>query len=423
MKDSKTLLGGCRVLDLTDVKGHLCGKVLGDYGADVIKIEPSGGDTARNIGPFYQNVADPEKSLSWFSSNTSKRGITLNIETPAGKDLFLRLVKSADIVVESFPPGYLDNLGLSYSDLRAVKSDIIMTSITPFGQEGPYAHYQATDLVGVSMGGLARLLGDLGRPPVRMSCDPQAYMHAGLHGAVGSMMAYYHREMTGEGQHVDVSMQAAVLLAIQHAPELWELMKVNVVGTGQFFISVRPQPHGLLSSRMIMPCEDGYVACTFGGGASMGQVVSSKALVDWANEEGMALELKDYDFTQWDGATITQEEQDHIYGTVGEFLKTKTKAELYEEAVKRSIMLAPCNNIEDITKNVQLEARDFWEQVEHPELGETITYPGAPVKMAQTPWRIGCRAPLIGEHNQEIYVDELRLTMEEVGILQANGVI
>jgi len=155
----------------------------------------------------------------------------------------------------------------------------------------------------------------------------------------------------------------------------------------------------------------------------MGQVVSSKALVDWANEEGMALELKDYDFTQWDGATITQEEQDHIYGTVGEFLKTKTKAELYEEAVKRSIMLAPCNNIEDITKNVQLEARDFWEQVEHPELGETITYPGAPVKMAQTPWRIGCRAPLIGEHNQEIYVDELRLTMEEVGILQANGVI
>ena len=423
MKDSESLLEGCRVLDLTDEKGHLCGKVLGDFGADVIKVEKPGGDASRNTGPFFDDIPDPEKSLSWFASNTSKRGITLNIESPEGKDVFTRLVESADIVVESFEPGYMNSIGLGYADLRAVKPDIIMTSITPFGQEGPYAHYQATDLVGVSMGGLTRLLGELGRPPVRMSSDPQAYFHAGLQGATGSMMAFYHREITGEGQHVDVSMQAAVVLALMHAPEIQELMKVNVIGTGQFFVTVRPEPRGALFTRLIMPCKDGYVFCTFGGGAFGRQVQSSKALIEWANEEGMLLDLKDIDLSKFDASTITQEDQDRQYGLVNDFLKTKTKAELYEEAVKRGIMLAPCNNIEDIMKNAQLEARGFWEKVEHPELGQTITYPGAPVKMDQTTWKINRRAPLIGEHNREVYVKELGLTQEDMAALKSNGAI
>jgi crotonobetainyl-CoA:carnitine CoA-transferase CaiB-like acyl-CoA transferase len=423
MTEEKTLLNGCRILDLTDEKGHFCGKVLGDYGADVIKVEKPGGDPSRDLGPFYENGDDPEKSLSWFSGNTSKRGITLDIESPEGKKIFKRLVETADLVIESFMPGYMDGLGLSFSDLRNVKPDIIMTSITPFGQTGPYAHYQATDLIGVSMGGLTRLLGDLGRPPVRMSCDPQAYLHGGLQGATGSMMAYYHRELTGEGQHVDVSMQASVILALMHAPEIQEMMKVNVIGMGQSFISVRPEPHGILFTRLILPCKDGYVFCTFGGGAFAGQVKSSIALVEWANEEGMLLEFKDYDFTQWDTATMTQEEQDRMYAIVGEFLKTKTKADLYEKAVKHSIMLAPCNNIEDITRNAQLEAREFWETVEHPELGKTITYPGAPLKMAETPWRISRRAPLIGEHNEEVFLEELGLLREHLANLKANNVI
>lgn len=423
MDEEKTLLSGCRILDLTNEQGHLCGKVLGDYGADVIKVEKPGGDLSRNIGPFYKDSDDPEKSLSWFACNTSKRGITLNIENPEGKELFKQLVRTADIVIESFMPDYMDGLGLGFSDLRDIKADIIMTSITPFGQTGPYAHYRATDLIGVSMGGLTRLLGDLGRPPVRMSCDPQAYLHAGLQGATGSMMAYYHRELTGEGQHVDVSMQSAIVLALMSAPEVQELMKVNVVGTGQFFISVRPEPQGILFSRLILPCKDGYVFCTFGGGGFAGQVRSSIAMVEWANEEGMLLEFKDYDFAKWDATTISQEEQDRMLAIVGEFLKTKTKTELYEEAVKRGIMLAPCNNIEDINKNAQLKARKFWETMEHPELGEAITYPGAPVKMSETPWRMSRRAPLIGEHNDEVYLDELGLSGEELAALKADSVI
>ena len=423
MTEHDTLLGGYRVLDLTDEKGHLCGKVLGDFGADVIKVEKPGGDPSRSIGPFYKDIPDLEKSLSWFATNTSKRGITLDIETLDGKEIFKRLVETADFVVESFEPGYLDDLGLGYAELEKIKPDIIVTSITPFGQTGPYAHYQATDLIGAAAGGLARILGDLGRPPVRMSCDPQAYFQAGLHGALGSIVAHYHRELTGEGQHVDVSMQQAVVLGLMTAVEIYEMMKVNVIGMGQFFVSVRPAPLGPLFTRLIVPCKDGHVVCMFGGGAFVGTAQSSTALVEWANEEGMAMEFKDVDLSQWDVSTMTQEENDHRLAIIGDFLKTRTKAELYEESVKRGIMLAPCNTIADISDSAQLEARGFWEKVEHPELGETITYPGAPLKIKETPWRIQRRAPLIGEHNQEVYGKGLGLSREQMILLKARDVI
>jgi len=422
--EQDSLLGGYRVLDLTDEKGLLCGKILGGFGADVIKVEKPGGDPCRNIGPFYKNIPDPEKSLFWFANNTSKRGITLDIETLDGKEIFKRLVETADFVIESFMPGYMDSLGLGYPVLEKIKPDMVMTSITPFGQTGPYADYQATDLIGTAMGGLARVLGDMGRPPVRMSCDPQAYCQAGIHGALGSMVAHYHRELTGEGQHVDVSMQQAVTLGLLNTAELYEMLKVNLIGTGKFWVSPRPAPLGPLLSPIVFPCKDGHVVCTFGGGAFAGGVQSSKALVEWANEEGMAMEFKDFDFAgQWDVATVTQEETNRRFGIIGEFLMTKTKAELYEESVKRSIMLAPCNTYEDVSRSAQLEARGFWEEVKHPDLGETITYPGAPLRMEETPWRIQRPAPLIGEHNEEVYGRELGLSEEQIAILKARGVV
>jgi benzylsuccinate CoA-transferase BbsE subunit len=423
MTDDNGLLSGCRVLDLSDEKGQLGGKVLGDFGADVIKIERPGGDASRNIGPFYGDAADPEKSLFWFALNTSKRSITLDIETADGREILRKLVQKSDIVVESSEPGHMDEMGLGYAALKEVKPDIIMASITPFGQTGPYAHYKANDLVGVAMGGLARILGELGRPPVRMSCGQQAYFHAGLQGALGSMMAYYHRELSGEGQHVDVSMQEAVTLTLMNAVEIFEILKVNLVGLGQFFVSVRPDK-GPLFTRLIVPCKDGYVTLMFGGGAFGGGSQSSSVLLDWANEEGMALELKGFDFaTQWDASTLTQEESDYRNGLVGEFLKTKTKAELYERAVQKGILLAPCNTMEDIAVSTQLEARDFWQEVEHPELGATIAYPGAPVKIQEMPWKIRRRAPLIGEHNDEVYGGELGLSKDRLAELSASGVI
>ena len=169
-----TMLSPYRVLDLTDEKGQLTGKLFGDLGADVIKVEKPGGDPSRNLGPFYHDEVDPEKSLNWFAFNTSKRGITLDIEKSEGQELFKKLVKTADFVIESFPPGYMDNLGLGYSDLEKVNPGIIMAAITPFGQTGPYRDLKAPDIVLWAMGGRMFAIGDADRPPLRMSHHSQS---------------------------------------------------------------------------------------------------------------------------------------------------------------------------------------------------------------------------------------------------------
>ncbi|MFA4837199.1 MAG: CoA transferase, partial [Dehalococcoidia bacterium] len=153
-------LSSYRVLDLTDEKGYLCGRILGDLGADVIKIEPPQGDPGRNIGPFYKDMSDPEKSLLWFSYNYNKRGITLDLTKGAGKEILKKLVKNADFLIESFPPGYLDGLGLGYEDLCEINERLVFTSITPFGQSGPYRDYKGPDLIGMALGGYLYLTGD-----------------------------------------------------------------------------------------------------------------------------------------------------------------------------------------------------------------------------------------------------------------------
>ena len=333
------LLEGCRVLDLTDEKCSLCSKLLAELGADVIKVEPPGGDPARSIGPFYRDIPHPEKSLFWFFTNLHKRGITLNIELPEGRDIFKELVESSDFVVESFEPGYMESLGLGYPEMERINPRIIMTSITPFGQTGPYAHYKTTDIVGVSMGGMVYISGEIDRQPNRISA-PQFYYVGGLHGAAGSMVAYYHRELTGEGQHVDVSCQQAVVLSLMVVVEIWDMLKFNYRGMGPNYAGARPGA-GPLFSRVIYPCKDGHVFALITGAAQAGMVASSKALAEMANREGMAEELRDYPWQTIDAATITQEELDRIIEPIRVFLETKTKEELFSEALERGILLAP----------------------------------------------------------------------------------
>ncbi len=205
-RHSVGMLSPYRVLDLTDEKGLFCGKMLGDLGADVIKVEKPGGDSARKIGPFYQDDPNPEKSLFWFAFNTSKRGITLDIEKPEGQEIFRKLIESTDVVVESFPPGYMDKLGFGYSELGKINPGLVMVSITPFGQTGPYRDYRTSDIVAWALGGYLYDFGDDDRPPIRISHHSHAYLHAASEAATGAVMALYYREITGEGQHVDVSI-------------------------------------------------------------------------------------------------------------------------------------------------------------------------------------------------------------------------
>lgn len=421
-KEQKTesILTSFRVLDLTDAKGFLCGKLLGDLGADVIKIEPPGGDPSRNIGPFYKDIPDPEKSLYWWAYNTSKRGITLNLETADGQVIFKRLVKRADVVIESFPPGYMDKLGLGYPSLSEVNPGLVMTSITPFGQTGPYKDFKGPDLVVWSLGGQTYVTGDEDRPPCRPSF-PQSYLHGGSQAAGATLAALYYREDSGEGQYIDVSIQEAVAWTLNTVIQFWDLMQYNIPRSGV------GRKVGLAFSRFAYPCKDGHVGFWVGGGFFA--ATSMPQMVQWIAEEG---ELgffeprKDWGVAEWrevDMWGMSPEELTAQDDTLIKFFANKTKAEIYEEALKRRMILYPSSTTKDLADNIQLKERQFYVKVEHPELSESIIYVGAPYKMTDIPWRISRRAPLIGEHNREIYEEELGFSKEEMRLLQESRVI
>jgi len=410
------MLSPYRVLDLTDEKGFLCGKILADLGADVIKVERPGGDHSRNIEPFYHNIPHPEKSLHWFAYNLNKRSITLNLETADGKKIFKRLVQTADFIVESFPVGYMESLGLDYSALRAVSPSIVMTSITPFGQQGPYKNYKASDITLVAMGGLLYITGYPDRPPVRISF-PQSWLLAGSSAASATMAAHYYRQITGEGQHVDVSIQASITWTITNTIPLWELNRVNLTRQG----SVLSGRFGTAATqRIIWPCKDGFVAYVIFGGR-LGISMGNHQLGEWIDQEGLADDfIRNFDWESYDLAVATPEMQSRIETYAERLFLRHTKLELYQEALKRNIKIFPVYSPRDLREDPQLKSRNFWEQVEHPELNEAITYPGTFFKLSEISTNIQRKPPLIGEHNQEVY-KELGITEAElVELKQAN---
>lgn len=412
------LLSPYRVLDLTDELGFLCGKILGDLGADVIKVERPGGDPARSLGPFYGNEADPQKSLYWFGFNNNKRGITLNLATPKGRELFLRLVANIDFVVESFPPGYLADLSLSYAALSRTNPRLVLTSITPFGQSGPYSKFPASDIEIMALSGCMSLTGDPDRPPLRVTF-PQSYVWTGSYASMGALMAHYHRELTGLGQQVDVSAQACMLWAFSHAHTFWDLNRHVEKRAGSFMTG-----RSITGARMrvFWPCKDGYLNFIIYGGEAGRR--TNQALVEWMDSQGKAPEfLKQKDWKNFDIAQVTQAEIDGMEEPIGAFFKEVTKAEFFKEVVKRQMLGYPVASVKEIFEDPQHEARGFWQRVEHPELRCSIDYPGAFAKFSEGTCGIRRRAPLIGEHNEEVYCGELGMTKTELQELQREGIV
>ena len=412
-----SLLRGVRILDISDGESSLCGKILGDLGADVIKIERPGGSYYRNEGPFFKDVADGERSLSWFAFNSNKRGITLNVETSDGKVIFKSLAEKADVIIESFPVGFLSKLGLDYASISKFNPRIVFASITPFGQTGPYKDYKASDIVGMAMGGFLYLCGDPERPPVRMNAN-QAFLHAAIEALVGIAAALYFRELTGDGQHIDISMQQSVIPCTVQAIPFWELNQTILERSGAFRT-------GLTSGtkqRQTWACKDGFINFVIYGG-SVGPALY-RALVQWMEEEGFANDsVRRLVSPDWDVATITQKEWGDIEEPIGRFFLSHTKKELADGGAKRKFPLCPLSSLEDILHSDQLNARQFWIDVEHPELNAVIKYPGFFARLSETPCQFKRRAPLIGEHNHEIYVSELGLSKEEIIRLKQTNVI
>jgi crotonobetainyl-CoA:carnitine CoA-transferase CaiB-like acyl-CoA transferase len=405
-----------RVLDLADEKGMVCGAILSGLGADVIKVEKPGGDDPRRPGPFYKDEVDLEKSLYWFSFNTDKRGITLNIETKEGRDLFRKLVQRLDIVIESFPLGHLDQRGLGYADLNLANPKIIMTSISPFGQKGPYSGYKGGDITVWALGGLMNQTGDPDRPPLQVSL-PQSYIASGTYAAEGTLMALYARDLGGQGQHVDVSAMETIAWIGAEAFPFWFALNYNKPRVGGKITRT-----GGIHAPQIWPCKDGYVSYLIQVGRPGAE--RNARMAEWLEQEGLATDfIRNTDWMQLDWMDLVKDGIERLAEPLGKLFRTRTMKDLFNEALQRNITLYPVANSRDLLENEQLKRREFWVNLEHPELADTITYPGPFAVLSETPVNIGRRAPLIGEHNQEIYHGELEISLSELQTLSKKGII
>ena len=396
-------LSGYRVLDLADEKGQLCARLMAEFGADVIKVEPRNGDPTRLNGPFFRGEQGDESSLYWWAMNAGKRSITCELRLEQGRELFHDLVRQADFVVETTKPGESADRGLDYRTLSKVNPSIIVVSITNYGQTGPYRDFEATDIVGSAMGGQMYLNGDEENGPVRTTA-PQAYAQANIQGMVGALTALYARGVNdGLGQHVDVSMQEAMANAMDHAQQTWDIRKVNISGPG-----VRRNIGGYPAARYLFETNDGWLTALQVGGL---RGADAEKVIDWMAETKLAGPL---DTPSWrsrltSAAPLEEEDALLVEDQFAAFCKSQGKDELVAEAQRRGLGWAPVYGPREVVESEQLAARDYWIRVTHEDIGETFIYPGAPYKLSETPWKNRGRAPHKGEHNEQVYGEMLGL--------------
>lgn len=381
-------LANYRILDLTDEKGMFCARLLADMGAEVIRVDKP----AAKLSPKSAIEID----------NLGKRSVTLDPEAEAGQEIFRRLVKTADILVESYPPGYLEKLGLGYPSLSGINPRLIMAAITPFGQSGPYRNFQADDLVAAALGGQIYINGEPGLLPLKPYGN-QTYHQAGLAAASGIMLALWQRHASNRGQYLDISLQESAASGLDH------------VLVRYFYRGEVAERQGSLywnKAFRIFPCRDGFILLSL--------FRQWETLVEWLADEGMAGDLTD---ARWRDGEKRLEHIDHIIEVLERWTKSHSAVELIEKGQMMRFPWAKVNSLDDLYASPQLAARDFWIEVEHPESGRKYKLPGVAAKLGGSPWRVGSCLPAPGEDNIEIYHKELGLSGEEIETLAKRGII
>jgi crotonobetainyl-CoA:carnitine CoA-transferase CaiB-like acyl-CoA transferase len=408
------LLEGFRVVDLTDEKGFFCGRILADMGADVIKIEVPDGDPVRSKPPFLGHEPHPERSITWLAYNAGKRGITLDVAANEGRQILDRLLASADALIESYDPPHLRAMRLAYEELAAVHPHLVVCSITPFGRSGPYAEHRATDLSIVAMGGNAALTGDADRAPLRCTM-PTSYFHGGAEAAIGLLTALYARKTIGRGQHVDVSLQEAMISTIMCGAGQWALHKHDRGRSGAKYIV------GKTLQREVWRCKDGFVSYGLRGGPA--RIPGLLATAKWMQEQGLATAAwTDRDWQKYNHNNQSQEEVEALSEPLARFFLTKTMRELFDGAIERGVMLAPVNNSREIAESAQLRSRAFFRELE--DAGRGVRY-ALPARFAEAPgvdMDVRGPAPRLGEHNAEVF-DEIGLDERARVDLRARGIV
>ena len=410
-------LSGLRVLELADEKGQFCGKLMGDLGADVIKIEPPSGENTRRVGPFLDDIPHWERSLSFWHYNTSKRGITLNLESADGRTLFRRLAANADIILETRAPGYLASLGLGYEELSALNHRLIMCSLTPFGQTGPWRDYQTSDLLHLGAGGQMASSGydaeDIADAPPIAPGGGNAWHIAALYTYMGILAALYFRDMSGEGQYMDASIHEACTLTTEGAIAIY-----NATGEVVWRHTGRHAEVGP-SRRIQLATQDGSWVNVTRSGSNL-TPPRLRRLAEWMDEHGMAQDLMDEKYRDH---AVVEENADHAREVLADFFANMPQEEVWRGGQERDFPWGAVRSMDEIIGDEHLRDRKFFVEVEHPELGRSFTYPGAAAIFNESPWRISRRAPLVGEHNEEILCVELGLDRQELTLLAESGVI
>ena len=374
-----------RVLDFTHyVAGPYCTKLLADYGADVLKIErPGAGDAARRLGPFPGDIPHREKSGLFLHLNTNKRGITLNLQAQAAVHIVEELVKNVDIVVENFRPGTMERFGLGYDTLRSINPSLVMTSISNFGQTGPYRDFRSADIMVYGMGGEMYSTGLAEREPVKLGVDVLLYQ-AGATAAVATMGALFGSRLQGVGQQVDVSLmetqvgsidrRMSCLIAYQYTGETSRRAPLKTAG----------YPNGAY------PCADGYLQVS----GSRGYFPRAVRLL---GEPELLKDPKWYE----PGAQADPDLQEEFEQMFLTWTLERRKAEAWQVAQASRVLSAPLNTMEELAHDPEFLSRRAFAQIDHPEAGR-LEYPGRPFIMNESPWSVRRPAPLLGQHNREV---------------------
>ena len=403
---SDMALSDVRILDLTrHVAGPFCTKMLADYGADVIKVErPNGGDVTRRMGPFPDDVPHPEKSGLFLHLNTNKRGVTLNLKSATGKRMLMELVKQVDVVVENFAPRIMPSLGLAYEDLEQINPQVILVSISNFGQTGPYRDYKASEIVLHGMGGNLRSLGLPEREPVKYGSHV-ALRQAGLIGAAATMAALFTREARGEGEHVDVAIvETQAGSQDRRAPQLI---------TAQFVNQVFPRrAPGATMASGTFPCKDGYVNVT-GGGSRFPRALEMI---------GRPELIEDPRFATPEARLVLENSEAFNREALMPWLMQHTMQEVWSMAQKAHVLSGPIYTSKTLMEDNHFRDRGVWVDIDHPVAGR-YTYPGRPIIMGESPWQLRRAAPQLGEHNEEVFGEALGYESQDLARLRGVGVI
>ena len=400
-------LSGLKVIEHSEfISGPFCGKLLADLGAEVIKVEPPGsGDKARRWGPFPQNIPHPEKSGLFLYLNTNKLGITLSLGSDAGRKIFRELVKQTDIIVENNPPQAIKALGLDYQNLHKINPAVVVTSITPFGQTGPYRDYKGCDLIVNHMSGEAYTNPESGvddieqQPPLNPPSHASDY-YAGLIGAINTMSAIIARQVTGLGQHIDLSQQEAMAYVLCHQFD-------NYFDNNVSFYRETSRKSFLTSE---YACKNGYIMVSTFTDAFWTSLVDMMGNPDWTKSEA------------YQTASSRRKHLGMIKPKVKEWMKEHTVEEITQLAQVHRAACVPIQSVKEAVNSDLLAARNFFVEVNHKEAGK-VKFPGAPYKLSETPWKVKRPAPMMCEHNDEVYGKILGYSKDDLLKMKQTGVI